>query len=440
MSILVGDTLYFSANDGSSGTELWAHDTSNASTWQVADIYSGTDSSNPGAHIEILVGDTLYFSANDGSSGIELWAHDTSNASTWRVVDIRSGGDASSSNPGQYMSILVGDTLYFSADDGSSGHELWAHDTSNASTWLVAEIWSGIGSGGPGNGLGILVGDTLYFDAHDGDGDGRELWAHQPSEITSNTPLPASWETHPALPAGMSISGGTISGTPSVYANNQTYTIYANQSGYSTTHELYFSVDNAYPHTVVEDQPINAIGFHPVFWDGTTTWSISPSLPNTLLQDSATGEITGTVDSPMSDTFTVTATHSSGASETFTFSLESLLDTDGDGLANDLPATYNPANPPTPGLIADDDDDGDGLPDSVETDTGLYINGQDTGTDPLDPDTDDDGICDGPNAVPPICIAGPDPSPNGNTPPPTLVAVNNTAINDLTPYLISSKE
>ena len=186
----------------------------------------------------------------------------------------------------------------------------------------------------------------------------------------------------------------------------------------------------------MEDQPIDAIGFHPAFWDGTTTWSISPSLPNTLLQDSATGEITGTVDSPMSDTFTVTATHSSGASETFTFSLESLLDTDGDGLANDLPPTYNPANPPTSGLIADDDDDGDGLLDSVETDTGLYINGQDTGTDPLDPDTDDDGICDGPNAVPPVCIAGPDPSPNGNTPPPTLVGVNNTDIGTLAPYLV----
>ena len=27
--------------------------------------------------------------------------------------------------------------------------------------------------------------------------------------------------------------------------------------------------DNAYPHTVVEDQPIDAIGFHPAFWDGT---------------------------------------------------------------------------------------------------------------------------------------------------------------------------
>jgi ELWxxDGT repeat protein len=74
MEILVGDTLYFSADDGSSGRELWAHDTSNSSTWQVADIASGAGGSNPGSYMEILVGDTLYFSAYDGSSGIELWA------------------------------------------------------------------------------------------------------------------------------------------------------------------------------------------------------------------------------------------------------------------------------------------------------------------------------------------------------------------------------
>ena len=74
MEILVGDTLYFSAYDASSGTELWAHDTSNASTWRVADINSGTGSSSPGEYMAILVGDTLYFDANDGSSGTELWA------------------------------------------------------------------------------------------------------------------------------------------------------------------------------------------------------------------------------------------------------------------------------------------------------------------------------------------------------------------------------
>ncbi|DAC32384.1 MAG TPA: hyalin, partial [Candidatus Poseidoniaceae archaeon] len=83
--------------------ELWAHDTSNASTWQVADIHSGSDHSYPGAYMEFLIGDTLYFSAYDGSSGVELWAHDTSNASTWRVADINSG--TGHSYPGQYMEL-----------------------------------------------------------------------------------------------------------------------------------------------------------------------------------------------------------------------------------------------------------------------------------------------------------------------------------------------
>ena len=52
--------------------------------------------------------------------------------------------------PEHYMEILVGDTLYFSANDGSSGYELWAHDTSNASTWRVADINSGSGHSYPG--------------------------------------------------------------------------------------------------------------------------------------------------------------------------------------------------------------------------------------------------------------------------------------------------
>jgi ELWxxDGT repeat protein len=182
MEILIGDTLYFSANDGSSGYELWAHDTSNASTWQVADINSGTDHSYLGLYMEILIGDTLYFSAWDGSSGYELWAHDTSNASTWRVADIRSG--SGSSKPGNYMSMLVGDTLYFSADDGSSGWELWAHDTSNASTWRVADIYSGSSGSDPGQYMAMLVGDTLYFSADDGI-TGHELWAHDTSNAST---------------------------------------------------------------------------------------------------------------------------------------------------------------------------------------------------------------------------------------------------------------
>ena len=51
--------------------------------WQVADIRSGTGSSYPGQYMEILVGDTLYFDANDGSRGLELWAMDIEHSITY---------------------------------------------------------------------------------------------------------------------------------------------------------------------------------------------------------------------------------------------------------------------------------------------------------------------------------------------------------------------
>ncbi len=179
----VGTTLYFDANDNIDGNELWAYETTNSSAWQVADINSGSGSSNPGQYMTILVGDTIYFSANDGSSGIELWAHDTSTSSTWRVADINSGGY---SYPGRWgMEILVGDTFYFSADDGSSGYELWAHDTSTSSTWRVADINSGSGNANPGYFAGFTaMGTRLYFDADDGSS-GIELWAHDTSNSST---------------------------------------------------------------------------------------------------------------------------------------------------------------------------------------------------------------------------------------------------------------
>ena len=121
---------------GGSGSGSGTTTNGNGTTWQVADLRSGSStassSSYPGGEMGIVVGDTIYFDADDGISGAELWAHDNSNASTWQVADLRSGASVSS-YLGRFMEILIGDTIYFDAIGGSSGIELWAHDTSNAS-------------------------------------------------------------------------------------------------------------------------------------------------------------------------------------------------------------------------------------------------------------------------------------------------------------------
>ena len=74
--------------------------------------------------MDIVVGDTIYFDAWDGISNYELWAHDTSNGSTWRVTSL---SGSFSSEPGYYMSTFADDVIYLSANSGNTGHELWAH-------------------------------------------------------------------------------------------------------------------------------------------------------------------------------------------------------------------------------------------------------------------------------------------------------------------------
>jgi hypothetical protein len=78
-------------------------------------------------------------------------------------------------------------------------------------------------------------------------------------------------------------------------------------------------------------------------------------------------------------------------------------DTDGDcdgtvDSADNCPTVSNPLQTDTdtdgPGDACDDDADGDGLPNEVETGTGVFVDANDTGTDPLAFDSDGDGLSD----------------------------------------------
>jgi ELWxxDGT repeat protein len=175
----IGTRLYFSASDGSTGYELWAHETSNSTTWRATDINPGSGNSLSVDQFGI-VGTRLYFSAWDGSSGYELWAHEITNASTWRVADINSG--SGSSYP--WGLTTIGTRLYFSAEEGvgcggggggpggGCGIELMAHDTVNGSTWMIADINVGADDSEPQ--WLTVIGPRLFFGAYDGTDEG--LW------------------------------------------------------------------------------------------------------------------------------------------------------------------------------------------------------------------------------------------------------------------------
>jgi len=79
-------------------------------------------------------------------------------------------------------------------------------------------------------------------------------------------------------------------------------------------------------------------------------------------------------------------------------------DSDGDGLSNNDELFGLGTNPYS------QDSDGDGLDDNIETGTGVFVNEDDTGSDPLDTDTDDDTLTDGAEVNPGTDVAATDPN------------------------------
>jgi ELWxxDGT repeat protein len=149
--------LYFTANDGSSGRELWKYNFVNPPV-RVADIYNGAGSSLP-ANFVISGTPTLFFAADDGVHGRELWKTDGTLTGTVMISDINPFGD---SNPS--LSGVVGGMLLFSADDGTNGREYRTSDGTPAGTQLLKDIYPGLGDGSPTL-LDGPFGGEFYFTA-----------------------------------------------------------------------------------------------------------------------------------------------------------------------------------------------------------------------------------------------------------------------------------
>jgi len=180
--------LYFQATSILRGTELWVLDPEAIGTPDqtklVADLVPWTGSSSP-SHLTVLDG-KLYFQANDGQSGVELWVYDPQandgEGSVTLVTDIVSG---SGSSAPQEM-VAYNDMLYFQATVPGQGAELWRYDPAAnggaGETTLVADIYDGSESSSPSE--LTVVGDQLYFRATDQD-HGTEVFVYNPLDGVS---------------------------------------------------------------------------------------------------------------------------------------------------------------------------------------------------------------------------------------------------------------
>lgn len=223
---------YLQANDGSTGRELWRSDGTFAGTWRVADVNVGgshgltspvyftpdeargrfwfvatargdgrelfvSDGTtagtlqlevNPGgpanpAELTLLDDGTLVFAAGDGVHGREPWRSDGTVNGTQLIADIFAGASSSLDPvPAQensewadgFMSTKLDGRVYFPANDGVVGYELWVTDGTSQGTSLFADVWAGSSSSHP-RFTGRLK-DRLLFSALGGLAQGRELY------------------------------------------------------------------------------------------------------------------------------------------------------------------------------------------------------------------------------------------------------------------------
>lgn len=169
--------MYFSADDGIHGRELWVYNPIVNISSLVKDIFIGNQSSVELSNF-VTINDQLYFTANDGVSGVELWRSDGTENGTFLIKDINNNGGSSI---GQ-LKVLNGN-IFFSANDDVNGHELWISDGTTTGTQLLKDINSGINSSYAKD--FFVFNNNMYFLCNNGI-DGVELWKSDGTNLGTN--------------------------------------------------------------------------------------------------------------------------------------------------------------------------------------------------------------------------------------------------------------
>jgi ELWxxDGT repeat protein len=182
--------IFFIADNGVHGRELWVTDGTPAGTLMVKDIQPGPLYSNFEFKPEMgaLIGSRLVFTAEELTHGREAWVTDGTPNGTFLLKDILPGSGTSGAS-------------YFKAWNGRvwiNGDELWVTDGTPAGTVLAKDLNPGPCSSSPR--FCHEAQGRLYFRAGTRDTAREHLWQLMMAPVPSF----AEWAAAASLPAGQS--------------------------------------------------------------------------------------------------------------------------------------------------------------------------------------------------------------------------------------------
>ncbi len=240
--------IFFTALDDSGKRNLWRTDGTGVGTFFIKSLNLEAtikaDLFDKGESVSASLENCFLFAADDGLTGSELWASDGTSFGTKLVKDLSL--KASGSTPSFFTSLKQ--NVYFTADDGVNGRELWVTDGTGNGTRLVQDLFPGERGSNP---QWLSATDNhLFFSATD-PVHGTELWAYSldsaPAITSSNKvtftagqagnhfftasgfPLPQFSLVTGVLPAGLALNtDGILSGVPaSDSGGTYTFTVQA---------------------------------------------------------------------------------------------------------------------------------------------------------------------------------------------------------------------
>lgn len=171
---VINNKLIFHASTQTHGMELFVTDGTTIGTQILLDIFPGADGSSVSDNPEFfaVLNNELYFWAKDTSGPFSLWKTDGTTAGTIKILDPSFAG---APNP----MVVYNNRIYFSAASSSGENfELYRTDGTASGTGLFKEInpstSSSLAAGSSPRNF-IVYDGFLFFSADDGT-NGRELW------------------------------------------------------------------------------------------------------------------------------------------------------------------------------------------------------------------------------------------------------------------------